>query len=169
MIVNDLVADLAATDGATPKNQDAVRGSTIGGLGDDSTRSRWLPRQIHETCLAAVTPRFLHAREHLSALPGRAIPYCQNIGSELFAGAGRTASIIPMIVKLCSSPGPRSSATQRHRRDVTPGDYPNRTRASSANASSMLSGTCVAPSPIGSSLSEDKDTEANERSVWPFL
>ena len=103
LIVNGRVVDLDAVSLGT---QVAVRDGTIVEVGDDTLRDRWQPRHVVDAHGGLVAPGFVDAHVHLSAYLGRALPYRRSVEPGVFAGAGRTAEIIPMIVQLCSMPVP---------------------------------------------------------------
>jgi 5-methylthioadenosine/S-adenosylhomocysteine deaminase len=84
----------------------AVRGNTVVEVGDASIAERCTARRVIDAAGGLVAPGFVDAHVHLSAFLGRAQPYQAATGPGLFAGAGATAQIIPMIVELCSMPLP---------------------------------------------------------------
>ncbi len=104
-IVNGRVIDPTAPDWVVGTHV-AIAGNEIVEVGDRSVLERRGARRVIDADGGLVCAGFVDAHVHLSAFLARARPYQPARGPGLFAGARRTAEIIPMIVELCSQPLP---------------------------------------------------------------
>jgi cytosine/adenosine deaminase-related metal-dependent hydrolase len=107
LVVGGRVVDLTSGSGVRDDVAIAVTNGTIAAVGPkDSMEQRWSGLRRIDATGCIVTPGFVEGHVHLSAYLGAGRPYAASSGPGVFSGAGRTAEIIPMIVRLCSMPVP---------------------------------------------------------------